>query len=113
MTSRRDFLMAAAAVAASGVCSRVWAAKTVGSQFPFEEFEQRIARRDFRDITKDVLPTPCMVVDIDMFQANIQHMADTAAANGIQVRPHVKVHKSVDVAKHQVAHGANGLTCAT
>jgi D-serine deaminase-like pyridoxal phosphate-dependent protein len=110
MTSRRNFLMAAAA---TGVCSRVWAAKTVGSQFPFEEFEQRIARRDFRDITKDVLPTPCMVVDIDMFQANIQHMADTAAANGIQVRPHVKVHKSVDVAKHQVAHGANGLTCAT
>lgn len=110
MTSRRNFLMAAAA---TGVCSRVWAAKTVGSQFPFEEFEQRIARRDFRDITKDVLPTPCMVVDIDMFQANIQHMADSAAANGIQLRPHVKVHKSVDVAKHQVAHGANGLTCAT
>jgi len=40
-------------------------------------------------------------------------MADTAKANGINVRPHVKVHKSVDVAKHQVAHGAIGLTCAT
>jgi 3-hydroxy-D-aspartate aldolase len=48
-----------------------------------------------------------------MFNANIKHMADTAKANGINVRPHVKVHKSVDVAKHQVAHGAIGLTCAT
>ncbi len=54
-----------------------------------------------------------MVVDLDLFQANIRHMADTAKANGINVRPHVKVHKSVDVAKHQVAHGAIGLTCAT
>jgi D-serine deaminase-like pyridoxal phosphate-dependent protein len=113
MTSRRNFLLGCAA--ATGACSisRVWAAKTRGAEFPVEEFDQRIARRDFRDITKDVLPTPCMVVDIDMFQANIQHMADTAKANGINVRPHLKVHKSVDVAKQQMAHGAIGLTCAT
>ena len=38
--------------------ARVWAAKTTGTEFPFAEFEQRIARRDFRDITKDILPTP-------------------------------------------------------
>jgi 3-hydroxy-D-aspartate aldolase len=54
-----------------------------------------------------------MVVDLDMFNANVQHMAETAKANGINVRPHVKVHKSVDVAKHQIAAGAIGLTCAT
>lgn len=113
MTSRRNFLMACGAATGSSSISRVWAAKTTGSGFPFEEFDQRIARRDFRDITKDVLPTPCMVVDIDMFQANVRHMAVTAKANGINVRPHVKVHKSVDVAKQQVAHGAIGLTCAT
>lgn len=112
MTSRRGFLLSAAAVGVSSM-SRAWGAKTAGSQFPFEEFEQRIARRDFRDITKDVLPTPCLVVDIDMFLANIQQMADTARSNGIHVRPHVKVHKSVDVAKQQMAHGAVGLTCAT
>src|SRR5262249_14439605 len=57
--------------------------------------------------------TPCMVVDLDMFNANVKHMADTAKANGINVRPHVKIHKSVDVAKHQVANGAVGLTVAT
>jgi D-serine deaminase-like pyridoxal phosphate-dependent protein len=54
-----------------------------------------------------------MVVDLDMFKANVKHMADSAKTNGINVRPHVKVHKSVDVAKHQVAHGAVGLTVAT
>jgi len=112
MTSRRHFLAASAAVGL--LATRSKAARTTSSSgYPFAEFEARIAKKDFRDMTKDILPTPCMVVDLDMFNANIKHMADTAKANGINVRPHVKVHKSVDVAKHQVAHGAIGLTCAT
>jgi D-serine deaminase-like pyridoxal phosphate-dependent protein len=86
---------------------------TSAADYPITEFEARIAKRDFRDITKDILPTPCMVVDLDMFNANVKHMADTAKANGINLRPHVKIHKSVDVAKHQIAQGAVGLTCAT
>jgi D-serine deaminase-like pyridoxal phosphate-dependent protein len=81
--------------------------------FPYPEFEARITRRDFRDLTKDVLPTPCMVVDLDLFEKNVKHMADQAKANGINVRPHVKIHKSVDVGKRQIAQGAIGLTCAT
>jgi D-serine deaminase-like pyridoxal phosphate-dependent protein len=112
MTSRRHFLAASAAVGL--LANRSKAARTTSSSgYPFAEFEARIAKKDFRDMTKDILPTPCMVVDLDMFKANIKHMADTAKANGINVRPHVKVHKSVDVAKHQIAHGAIGLTCAT
>lgn len=111
MSSRRDFLMAS--TAGSLFAARGWAAKTNGSSFPYEEFEARIARRDFRDITKDVLPTPSMVVDLDLFQSNLQRMADQVKVSGIQLRPHVKVHKSVDVAKRQIAQGAIGLTCAT
>jgi len=95
------------------MASRSRAARTIPDVYPFAEFEARIAKRDFRDMTKDILPTPCMVVDLDMFKANVKHMADTAKANRINVRPHVKVHKSVDVARHQVAHGAVGLTVAT
>jgi 3-hydroxy-D-aspartate aldolase len=112
MTTRREFLTAGAAM---GVLSlaRSQAGTTSSSAYPINELEARIARKDFRDITKDVLPTPCMVVDLDMFNANVKHMAETAKSNGINVRPHVKVHKSVDVAKHQVAAGAVGLTCAT
>ena len=99
MTSRRNFLAGAAALGTLPV-ARVWAARTSGPEFPFAEFEQRMARRDFRGMTKDILPTPALVVDLDLFQANIRHMADTAKTNGINVRPHVKVHKSVDVARH-------------
>ena len=111
MTSRRQFMGATAAGLLTAARSR--GAKTFSDVYPFAEFESRIAKRNFRDLTKDLLPTPCMVVDLDMFKANVKHMADTAKANGISVRPHVKVHKSVDVARHQVAHGAIGLTVAT
>src|SRR5205085_1085247 len=81
--------------------------------FPYSEFESRIARRDFRDITKDVLPTPSMVIDLDLFEQNLKRLADQCKTTGINLRPHVKVHKSVDVGKRQIASGAIGLTSAT
>jgi D-serine deaminase-like pyridoxal phosphate-dependent protein len=85
----------------------------VAAAFPYSEFEARIARKDFRGITKDVLPTPAMVVDLDLFEKNLKTMATAAAANNIKLRPHVKVHKSVDIAKRQMALGAIGVTAAT
>ncbi|HEY2012580.1 MAG TPA: alanine racemase, partial [Bryobacteraceae bacterium] len=111
MTSRRQLLMAGAAGLLS--TARARAAKTAGAPFPYPEFEARIARRDFRDITKDVLPTPSMVVDLDLFEKNVKTMAAYGKSAGINIRPHVKIHKSVDVAKRQIAEGAIGLTCAT
>jgi len=112
MTSRREFLTTAAA--ATIACqNRLRAAKTAGSEFPYAEFETRIARHDYRGMTKDVLPTPCMLVDIDLFEKNVKTMADHCKTTGINVRPHVKIHKSVDVGKRQIAEGAVGLTCAT
>ena len=112
MTSRRGFLATTAVMGAiTAVKSK--AAKTSSTGFPYTEFEARIARRDFRDMTKDVLPTPCMVVDQTLFEQNLKIMTDRTKALGIKVRPHVKIHKSVDVAKFQIAQGAVGLTCAT
>ena len=113
MTSRRDFLAAGAAVSLFSIGQSRAAKVSSTAGYPFAEFEARIAKKDFRDMTKDILPTPCMVVDLDMFNANVKHMAETAKANRINVRPHVKIHKSVDVARHQIAHGAVGLTVAT
>jgi len=112
MTSRRQFLSASAAVGAFGAM-QARAARTSPTGFPYTEFEARIARRDFRDMTKDVLPTPCMVVDEALFQRNLKIMADQTKSTGISIRPHVKIHKSVDVAKIQLEHGGIGLTCAT
>lgn len=108
MSLRRQFLAAGAISDVRGL-----GARASPTEFPYSEFEARIARRDFRDMTKDVLPTPCMVVDEDLFLKNVKLMADTTKALGIGVRPHVKIHKSVDVAKIQIAHGGIGLTCAT
>src|SRR5258707_11839829 len=112
MTSRRQFL-ASAATASALTAVKARAAKTSPTGFPYTEFEARIARRDFRDITKDVLPTPCMVVDLALFNQNVKKMADQVKTAGIHVRPHVKIHKSVDVARRQIAQGAIGVTCAT
>ena len=113
MTSRRQFLAASAATAGALTAVKARAAKTSSTGFPYTEFEARIARRDFRDMTKDVLPTPSLIVDQDLFQKNLKTMWDTTKANGIAIRPHVKVHKSVDVARIQLAHGGIGLNGAT
>jgi D-serine deaminase-like pyridoxal phosphate-dependent protein len=113
MPTRRQFLSSGAALGTLALGAHRAFSTTSSSEYPVNEFEARIAKKDFRDMTKDILPTPCMVVDLDMFKSNIQHMADTSRSNGIHVRPHVKVHKSVDVARHQMEAGAIGLTCAT
>lgn len=108
MNSRRQFLTASASALLASTVSRA-NPKT----FPYAEFEQRIAKKNFTGMTKDMLPTPCMVVDIDLFEKNLKTMADYAKKAPIFLRPHVKVHKSVDIAKRQVALGAIGITAAT
>lgn len=111
MTSRRQFLTSGAASLLAA--DTVRAATTTSGTFPYPELEARIARRDFRGITKDALPTPCMLIDLALFEQNVKWMADRSRAAGIKVRPHVKIHKSVDVARRQISQGAIGLTCAT
>ena len=45
-------------------------------------------------------------------QKNIQRLAEYASANGLNVRPHTKTHKSLKIAQMQLDHGASGLTVA-
>src|SRR6266581_1640427 len=107
MTSRRRFLGTAAA---GGFFAT---SRSFGSTTRYDEIEGRIARRDFKNLTKEDLPTPCMVVDLEIFERNLQTMADHCRKTGIHLRGHVKVHKSPDIAKRQVALGSIGVTCAT
>ncbi|WP_066816209.1 DSD1 family PLP-dependent enzyme [Sphingomonas mali] len=58
------------------------------------------------------LNTPVLVLDLDRLDSNIARMAAFAAAHGLKLRPHAKTHKSVDIAKRQIAAGAIGLCCA-
>src|SRR5687767_11673732 len=58
------------------------------------------------------LNTPVLVVDRDALDRNIRRMADLARNQGVALRPHAKTHKSVDIAKRQIAAGAVGVCCA-
>ena len=58
------------------------------------------------------LNTPVLVLDLDALDRNIARMAELARAKGVRLRPHAKTHKSVDIARRQVAAGAVGLCCA-
>ncbi len=59
------------------------------------------------------LSTPCLVVDLPVMQRNIEKMAAAASAAGVNLRPHAKTHKCVEMARRQVAAGAVGLCAAT
>ncbi|WP_245479559.1 alanine racemase, partial [Hansschlegelia zhihuaiae] len=55
--------------------------------------------------------TPAVVVDLDVVEANIARVQAMCDAAGLANRPHVKTHKSPELAKLQVAAGAKGITC--
>ena len=59
------------------------------------------------------LDTPAMLVDLDVAEANIASMAAFARRAGLRLRPHVKTHKSIAMARRQLAAGAVGLCVAT
>ena len=59
------------------------------------------------------VPTPALVVDIDILDRNIAVMRDAAAALGVKLRPHAKAHKCVEIAQRIMAEGAIGVSCAT
>jgi 3-hydroxy-D-aspartate aldolase len=66
-----------------------------------------------KNLFKEDLPTPCMIVDQEIFEKNLRTMAQHCQASGTHLRGHVKVHKSPEIARRQVALGAIGVTCAT
>jgi D-serine deaminase-like pyridoxal phosphate-dependent protein len=59
------------------------------------------------------LATPCLVVDLDIVGRNIQRLAVGARERGVALRPHVKTHKSVALARMQLEAGAAGITVGT
>jgi D-serine deaminase-like pyridoxal phosphate-dependent protein len=59
------------------------------------------------------LDTPALCLDLDALERNIAAMAAHARDAGVALRPHAKTHKSVTIAKMQVAAGAVGVSCAT
>ncbi|MDB6128597.1 MAG: hypothetical protein JWM35_2493, partial [Verrucomicrobia bacterium] len=62
--------------------------------------------------TIDELSTPVVLADRQRVAANIRGMQAVCDAHRVELRPHIKTHKTVEVARQQLAAGAKGLTCA-
>lgn len=56
------------------------------------------------------LDTPCVLIDLDRVEANLQRAQAHADANGYALRPHIKTHKLPQFARRQVELGAVGIT---
>lgn len=48
------------------------------------------------------IQTPCLVIDLDRFEGNVKKMARELKPFNVTLRPHAKMHKSVDVARRQL-----------
>ena len=57
------------------------------------------------------IDTPALVLEMDAFERNLKTLAGTVRGRPIRVRAHAKTHKSPDIAKRQMAHGAIGVCC--
>ena len=62
---------------------------------------------------RHLLDTPALLIDLPAMTRNIERMAAFARSRGVNLRPHVKTHKSVEIARRQVAAGAIGVSCVT
>jgi D-serine deaminase-like pyridoxal phosphate-dependent protein len=64
--------------------------------------------------TQSRLPTPCLVVDLDAADRNINRLASYYSNSSVKLRPHFKAHKCTALMRRQLAAGGCvGVTCAT
>jgi D-serine deaminase-like pyridoxal phosphate-dependent protein len=55
--------------------------------------------------------TPAVVIDLDKVERNIARVQSICDAAGVANRPHIKTHKSPELARLQREAGARGITC--
>lgn len=59
------------------------------------------------------LPTPSLLLDVDVLERNVERMAAKVQGLGAALRPHVKTHKCIEIGELQRRFGARGVTAAT
>lgn len=59
----------------------------------------------------DDLDTPVPVVDLNRAEANISRYQAYCDLHGLALRPHIKTHKLLEIARKQLAAGAVGINC--
>ncbi|MCC7517967.1 MAG: DSD1 family PLP-dependent enzyme [Verrucomicrobiae bacterium] len=61
---------------------------------------------------RSALDTPCLLLDLDLLDANLREMQRRARAGGKKLRPHAKSHKCSALARRQIEFGAEGVCVA-
>jgi D-serine deaminase-like pyridoxal phosphate-dependent protein len=64
-------------------------------------------------MSDSLVDTPFLLIDLDILSSNIARMAELATRARVALRPHVKTHKSAQVARMQLDAGATGICVAT
>ncbi len=59
----------------------------------------------------DTIDTPALLLDLDVFERNLEALDRSLAGRRVRLRPHAKAHKCPEIARRQVARGAVGICC--
>lgn len=62
------------------------------------------------DLVSDI-DTPALVLDLNVFERNLECMAEALEGSGVRLRAHAKSHKTPEVALRQIDMGASGICC--
>ena len=58
------------------------------------------------------LDTPCLLLDVDVLSSNIERIQQATDEVGLNLRPHIKAHKTPQVGLMQMRAGALGVTAS-
>jgi len=104
---RRAFLAAAASAPA------ILKSATERRGYSYSEIERLIQRGDVKGkLTRDDIPTPALMLDLDAFEGNVNRMVAHCKSHNRALRPHGKTHKCPEVAKALIRAGAVGACAA-
>jgi len=104
MHTRRAFLAASAAAPAvlRGASTRT-----------LDEIEKILASGNVKGrLTREDIPTPALMLDLDAFEHNVARMTKHLKDNGKAFRPHGKTHKCAEIARRLIQAGAVGACAA-
>lgn len=90
-------------------------AELLDAQDVLRETEARVRRAYGGAIgrRREEVVTPALILDVAAARRNIEKMAERLRTMTAEVRPHIKVHKSPQLARLQLDAGAIGLSVAT
>lgn len=58
------------------------------------------------------IETPALLLDIDIFNSNVNRIMERLKDKKVKLRPHFKTHKCTEISKMLIDKGAKGITCS-